>query len=571
MSRSQRTGSQLSNASHGSLRSPTRINESDMDESSSLLPSYSDVERKKQREEGSQCLAARHVLAFMAFLGFVNVYCLRVDLSVALVAMVNTTSNSTNSTSGHECPDPNGGNSTSSKKTGEFDWDEKTQGYILGAFFYGYIITQLPGGWLASRYGGKNLFGYGVLGTSILTIITPFAARYSVYMLIAVRVLEGIGEGVTFPAMHSMWGSWAPVWERSKLVAFTYAGAQLGTVISLPISGILCDSDIAGGWPSAFYFFGVLGCLWFVAWMLLVHNTPAEHPRISITEREYIESSIGKKEILSTPWKQIATCPAVWAIIVAHFTSNWGFYTLLTSLPTYMSNILKFNVKQVKKFSSFYVNCSCNIPGLSIAIMSNGLLSALPYACSWLMQNASGFTADYLRHRGYVSTGNARKIFNSIGVCAPGFLLLVVGYVGCDHLLAMVFLTLSVGLGGGIMGGYNVNHLDIAPKFAGVLMGVTNCFATIPGFLGPAVVGYLTDNNQTRGQWRIIFYITSCMYFFGAIFYNIFAKGEEMPWSRMPHKELVGNRSSPLLPPPPPAPDRADATVNNTPPPEYSE
>ena len=77
---------------------------------------------------------------------------------------------------------------------GEFDWDEKTQGTILGAFFYGYIVTQLPGGWLAERVGGKRLFGFGCVGTALLTLLTPVAARAGISYFLAVRVLEGIGE-----------------------------------------------------------------------------------------------------------------------------------------------------------------------------------------------------------------------------------------------------------------------------------------------------------------------------------------------------------------------------------------
>ena len=68
------------------------------------------------------------------------------------------------------------------------------KGTILGSFFYGYIFTQLPGGWLATYLGGKWVFGIGILTTSLLTIITPFAARQSVYLLVAVRIVEGIGE-----------------------------------------------------------------------------------------------------------------------------------------------------------------------------------------------------------------------------------------------------------------------------------------------------------------------------------------------------------------------------------------
>ena len=43
---------------------------------------------------------------------------------------------------------------------GEFDWDKETQGIILGAFFWGYLLTQIPGGWLAERVGGKGVFGW---------------------------------------------------------------------------------------------------------------------------------------------------------------------------------------------------------------------------------------------------------------------------------------------------------------------------------------------------------------------------------------------------------------------------
>lgn len=67
-------------------------------------------------------------------------------------------------------------------------------GLILGSFFYGYIVTQLPGGWLGSQFGGKYLFGFGVLLTSVVTMFTPAAAHHSVGMLLLVRVLEGFGQ-----------------------------------------------------------------------------------------------------------------------------------------------------------------------------------------------------------------------------------------------------------------------------------------------------------------------------------------------------------------------------------------
>lgn len=107
--------------------------------------------------------------------------------------------------------------------------------------------------------------------------------------------------------MHAMWARWAPPLERSKLATFCYSGAFLGTVVALPISGILAGSDFlralplpclrrdfAGppfhrvnllalpsfffateGWPSVFYVFGIVACSWFVLWMWLVADTPS--------------------------------------------------------------------------------------------------------------------------------------------------------------------------------------------------------------------------------------------------------------------------------------------------------
>ena len=67
-------------------------------------------------------------------------------------------------------------------------------GIVLSSFFYGYIITQLPGGVLALKCGGKNLFGLGILSTAVLTLLTPVAARASVGLLVALRVLIGLCE-----------------------------------------------------------------------------------------------------------------------------------------------------------------------------------------------------------------------------------------------------------------------------------------------------------------------------------------------------------------------------------------
>lgn len=76
---------------------------------------------------------------------------------------------------------------------GPFAWEKDIQGHILGAFFYGYLVSQVPGGLLAERFGGKWVL-VGSLGLSTLaTVLTPVAARASYVLLIFLRVLCGIG------------------------------------------------------------------------------------------------------------------------------------------------------------------------------------------------------------------------------------------------------------------------------------------------------------------------------------------------------------------------------------------
>ncbi|MEE6476486.1 hypothetical protein FKM82_011092 [Ascaphus truei] len=416
------------------------------------------------------CCSARYNLAVMALLGFFMLYALRVNLSVALVNMVNASSSAQENTSSKVCPDHTTAPKVLHNTTGhKYDWDSNTQGWILGSFFYGYILTQIPGGYIAGKIGGKHLLGFGILGTAVFTLLTPIAADLGAWYLIAVRALEGLGEGVTFPAMHAMWSSWAPPLERSRLLSLSYAGAQLGTVVSLPLSGLICYYM---SWIYVFYIFGAFGVVWFVMWLAFVSDTPQTHGTISDSEKRYILSCL--EDQLSTqtsiPCGAMLKSLPLWAIVVAHFSYNWTFYTLLTLLPTYMKEILRFNAQE------------------------NGFLSALPYFGCWVCMLLTGLIADYLRERLNFTTVAVRKIFNSIGMVGPAIFLLATGYTGCNYILAVAFLTLSTTLGGFCMSGFNINHLDIAPSFAGILLGITNTFATVPGMVGPVIAKSLTPD-----------------------------------------------------------------------------
>jgi ACS family sodium-dependent inorganic phosphate cotransporter len=73
-----------------------------------------------------------------------------------------------------------------------FEWDEYAQNMILGCFFWGYVMTELPGGRLAEVIGGHRVFGYSMLSASLLTLLTPVAARLDFLAVVIVRVMLGL-------------------------------------------------------------------------------------------------------------------------------------------------------------------------------------------------------------------------------------------------------------------------------------------------------------------------------------------------------------------------------------------
>ncbi|XP_061679481.1 sialin isoform X2 [Syngnathoides biaculeatus] len=531
-----------------------------------------------------RCCSARFNLAFLMFLGISVVYGLRVNLSVAMVAMVNASQPAPGLNG--SCPLPAGLGNASQKLeqpdgTPQYPWDAETQGWLLGAFFFGYMCTQIPGGYLSGRYGGSRLLGLGVLVTAALTLLTPPAARRGPRWLFALRALEGLAEvtsssssssenahvhmhaspknscstrmggllfdwgarylfdslidfkaspahlragqgtkasaktmcvcvcvrqGVTIPAMMSMWARWAPPLERSQLISLSGNGANFGAFLAMPLTGFLCQ---ALGWPAVFYLCGVAGCLWAVLWFLLVWDDPRAHRRISKEERDYIVAAVGHQgggHGWSVPVLSMVTSVPLWAIVVTQMCSNWSFYTQLTSLPTYMSNMLHFDLK------------------------ANGFLSALPYLAAWLTATLTGFVADRLIERRALSVTAVRKLFTLTGMLFPAVFLLALAYAGCSPALTVAFLTLTSATAGTSGSGVFMNQIDIAPRYAGFLLGITNTFGTVPGVVAPIVTGYFTEDHTMEG-WRKVFWVSAGVNLSAAVIYTLFGSGEVQPWA----------------------------------------
>jgi ACS family sodium-dependent inorganic phosphate cotransporter len=372
-----------------------------------------------------------------------------------------------------------------------FGWSLGDQGIVLASFYIGYLGFMLASGWCATRFGGRRVLGLAVVTWSLCTLLTPAAASLSRTALIGVRIAMGIGEAAVFPAAVALYGQWIPPAERTRAVGWLMNGIPAGTVVGLAASGWLVGRF---GWPMAFYVFGVLGLAWAVFWFRTVHEPPTGDPRLSAQERALLEriapEAAPRQPI---PWRRLLLRSRLWATIAAHFASVWTLYVLLSWLPSYFRD------------------------ALGLGIGGAGLYSALPWIAMFVTTSVAAPLSDRLIVRG-VPVTRVRKWFQCAGLLGAA-LLLVLARDAHTVTSAVGLLCGATAMLGFTWLGYAPALIDLAPRHAPLLIGVSNSFATIPGIVGVGATGFLV---QLTGSYAAPFLLTAAVGVAGAA---IFAAG----------------------------------------------
>eukprot|EP01124_Arcella_intermedia_P033297 TRINITY_DN7943_c0_g1_i1.p1 TRINITY_DN7943_c0_g1~~TRINITY_DN7943_c0_g1_i1.p1 ORF type:complete len:451 (+),score=58.99 TRINITY_DN7943_c0_g1_i1:123-1355(+) len=383
-------------------------------------------------------------------------------------------------------------------------WDDTARGVMLSSFYWGYIVTQVPGGWMAKKYGPKILFGWGVGWASFLTILWPFT-RSSFGISLFLRILTGLGEGVTFPAVYHLISQWYPKMEKSTITSVISIAPTLGIVIANGLSPAIINNL---RWESIFFLYGGVGIVWSVFWLLLAIDYPSDNSSISLMRpsTEEIQFILDNQEIEEDHSSNISiykilTTPAYLAIIFNHFSYNWAYYIFASWLPTYLKKQLQFDLD------------------------SAGAISMLPYLLMTVVGISSGYFADKLITRNIFSVQVVRKIFQLLGTLLPSMFLVLLSTLpnlSVTTTVAIMFSALATAPF--TMAGHSSNFLDITNKYCGLLYSISNAVATIPGIVGVYLTGYIL--NVSNNNWNIVFLLAASLSFLAAIIFTIFAKGE---------------------------------------------
>jgi MFS family permease len=197
-------------------------------------------------------------------------------------------------------------------------------GFLLSSFFAGYALMQIPGGWLADRYGSRKVLLTAIIMWSIFTALT--GAAWSLTSILIIRFFFGIGEGGYMPAGSKLIAQTFPFSERGRAMSIVLSsGAFLG--ILTPIFATTMMATI--GWRTMFFIIGGIGIvLATIFWYYL------KDPK---SEAADVKGELAIQQAASL--LQLLKYPFVWSLFIASFSVNAINWGLLLWLPTYLVNI----------------------------------------------------------------------------------------------------------------------------------------------------------------------------------------------------------------------------------------
>ncbi|MFS0553410.1 MFS transporter [Brevibacillus sp. 179-C9.3 HS] len=363
--------------------------------------------------------------------------------------------------------------------TEDLSLSASSTGLLLSSFFAGYAIMQMPGGWLADRFGARKVLIASVVMWSIFTGLT--GAAWSMASMILIRFLFGIGEGGFQPASSKIIATIFPVKERSRAMSVMLSSSAIVGLFS-PILSVWMIQTM--GWRTMFVVIGAIGAI--IAFLFWRY--------IKLPQAESATNTAGSDQPKSSVAMLFKT-PLLWSLLIAYFSIyavNWG---LVTWMPTYLT--------KVRGLDMISLGWLQTIPGFATLVgiyVSGYVLDKLPKGREKIIGSLSCVVVAVLLY--FMFTASSVTMFITYQAIVSLFLSFVI------ILLPSVVLK------------------NLPSRVAGTGMGIVNTGGQLAGFITPMAIGFIVEafnGSFDAAFWMLIGFAVICI---GALLSLNYEKGE---------------------------------------------
>ncbi|VDM44865.1 unnamed protein product [Toxocara canis] len=374
-------------------------------------------------------------------------------------------------------------------KRADHEYTLQERSILFAAVAIGAIVAIFPISACIHRYGSRTSFTVVGIVTATATALCPLAASFGFVPLVIMRMLQGFGYAACMPVIGSVTSVWASLAENGLFSGALTSFIQLGPVITMPMSGVLCVSS--GGWQSVFYVHAAITFLLITLWWILYRDSPSDSIFVTAKELTVIQdgkSSTPKKrnEAEKLPIRQICMTPSAWAVWIAAIGNMYSVQMVVVFAPTYLNQVLNFH------------------------IVSAGFAAALPTLLQFVIKIIAGISSDKI---GSLGETTKVRVFNSVAFVGMGlFLVLLAVLPPSKPMVALACLIGSTTILGFNTGGFFKSATLIGRQYSHFINANVQVIMCMAMLTVPFIVFWLTPNGSAS-EWRWVFLLHAGLLF----------------------------------------------------------
>jgi MFS family permease len=326
--------------------------------------------------------------------------------------------------------------------------DNEQVGRLLSAFFWVYALIQIPVGWLAERYGAQRVLAAGLVIWASATMLMGITSSF--VMLIALRMLLGLGESAGFPCVSKLLASVVPVEGLGKANGIVAFGYLIGPGAGIFAAGLLIDHV---GWRGTFLTFGVLSLLWLLPWSVV--RLPA--------------LATARSDAATPTWSMVLRQRGLWGTSLGLFSSNYMWYFILSWLPGYLVKERGFSMHEMEHVTTL----------------------------GYLINGSSALLVGWSIDRFVARRGSANFAYKLVMIVAhTGSVVCMLSMaLGSQSTAIAGMFGFQVLMGASSPGVYAMSQILAGARASGRWVGIQNSIGNLSGSISPWVTGIIVDRT----------------------------------------------------------------------------